>query len=111
VIQTSNITNVLAVHPSVPARTVKELIALAKASPGRLNFAAGGTGPQMTGELFNSMAGVKITHIPYKGGAPAVAATVGGEADLTFATMPPRSRTSAAADCARSVRALPRARC
>jgi tripartite-type tricarboxylate transporter receptor subunit TctC len=88
VIQTSNITNVLAVHPSVPARTVKELIALAKASPGRLNFAAGGTGPQMTGELFNSMAGVKITHIPYKGGAPAVAATVGGEADLTFATMP-----------------------
>jgi tripartite-type tricarboxylate transporter receptor subunit TctC len=88
VIQTSTITNVLAVHPSVPARTVQELIALAKTKPGRLNFAAGGTGPQMAGELFNSMAGVKITHIPYKGGAPAVAAAVGGEADLTFATMP-----------------------
>src|SRR5258706_1710756 len=89
VIQTSTITNVLAAHPSVPARTVKELIALAKAKPGRLNFAAGGTGPQMTGELFNVMAGVKITHIPYKGGAPAGAAPVGGETDLTFATMPP----------------------
>jgi tripartite-type tricarboxylate transporter receptor subunit TctC len=88
VIQTSTITNVLAAHPSVPARTVKELIALAKAKPGRLNFAAGGTGPQMTGELFNSMAGVRIIHIPYKGGAPAVAAAVGGETDLTFATMP-----------------------
>ena len=88
VIQTSTITNVLVVHPSVPARTVKELIALAKERPGRLNFAAGGTGPQMTGELFNSMAGIKMTHIPYKGGAPAVAATVGGETDLVFATMP-----------------------
>lgn len=88
VIQTSNITNVLVVHPSVPAHTVKELIALAKVRPGRLNFAAGGTGPQLTGELFNSMAGIKMTYIPYKGGAPAVAATVGGETDLVFATMP-----------------------
>ena len=88
VIQTSIITNVLAVHPSVPARTVKELIALAKERPGRLNFAAGGTGPQMTGELFNSMAGIKMTYIPYKGGAPAVAAAVGGETDMVFATMP-----------------------
>jgi len=85
---TSSITQVLAVHPTVPARTVKELIALAKTKPGRLNFGAGGTGPQMTGELFNSMAGTKITFIGYKGGAPAVLATVMGEVDVTFATMP-----------------------
>jgi tripartite-type tricarboxylate transporter receptor subunit TctC len=85
---TSSITQVLAVHPTVPARTVKELVALAKTKPGRLNFGAGGTGPQMTGELFNSMAGTKITFIGYKGGAPAVLATVMGEVDVTFATMP-----------------------
>jgi tripartite-type tricarboxylate transporter receptor subunit TctC len=85
---TSNIANVLAVHPSVPARTVKELIALAKTRPGRLNFGAGGTGPQMTGELFNSMAGTKITFVGYKGGAPAALAAVTGEVDVTFATMP-----------------------
>jgi tripartite-type tricarboxylate transporter receptor subunit TctC len=85
---TSSISQVLAVHPSVPVRTVKELIALAKTKPGRLNFGAGGTGPQMTGELFNSMAGTKITFIGYKGGAPAVLATVMGEVDVTFATMP-----------------------
>ena len=86
--QTSSIAQVLAVHPSVPVRTVKELIALAKTKPGRLNFGAGGTGPQMTGELFNSMAGTKITFVGYKGGAPAVLATVMGEVDVTFATMP-----------------------
>jgi tripartite-type tricarboxylate transporter receptor subunit TctC len=85
---TSTIANVLAVHPSVPAHTVKELIALAKAKPGQLNFGAGGTGPQLTGELFNSMAGTKITFIGYKGGAPATLATMMGEVDLTFATMP-----------------------
>ena len=85
---TSTIANVLAVHPSVPVRTVKELIALAKTKPGQLNFGAGGTGPQLTGELFNSMAGTKITFIGYKGGAPAALATVTGEVDLTFATMP-----------------------
>jgi len=85
---TSSISQVLAVHPSVPVRTVKELIALAKTKPGRLNFGAGGTGPQMTGELFNSMAGTKITFVGYKGGAPAVLATVMGEVDVTFATMP-----------------------
>ena len=85
---TSSIANVLAVHPSVPVRTVKELIALAKTKPGRLNFGAGGTGPQMTGDLFNSMAGTKLTYVGYKGGAPAVLATVMGEVDVTFATMP-----------------------
>jgi len=85
---TSSIAQVLAVHPSVPAKTVKELIVLAKTKPGRLNFSAGGTGPQMTGELFNSMAGTKITFIGYKGGAPAALAAAMGEVDVTFATMP-----------------------
>jgi tripartite-type tricarboxylate transporter receptor subunit TctC len=85
---TSSIAQVVAVHPTVPVRTVKELIALAKMKPGQLNFGAGGTGPQMTGELFNSMAGTKITFIGYKGGAPAVLAAVTGEVDVTFATMP-----------------------
>src|SRR5262245_16649999 len=88
VIQTSTITNVLAMHPSVPARNVKELIALAKTKPGRLNFAGGGTGPQLTGERFNNMAGLEMTYIHYMGGGPAVTATVGGETDLVFATMP-----------------------
>src|SRR5215510_8136084 len=88
IVLTSNIPQVLSLHPSVPAKTVKELIALAKTTPGRLNFSAGGTGPQMTGELFNSMAGTKITFIGYKGGAPAALAAAMGEVDVTFATMP-----------------------
>ena len=80
----------IAVHPSVPARTVKELIALAKEKPGRLNFASSGFGgiTHMAGELVNSMARVRMTHIPYKGGAPTVVATLGGEVDLTFAAIP-----------------------
>jgi len=88
VMQTSNIPNVLVVHPSVPARNVRELIALAKSTPKRLNFASGAAGLQMTTELFNTMAGTRMTHIPYKGGAPAVLAAVGGEVDLVFATLP-----------------------
>jgi tripartite-type tricarboxylate transporter receptor subunit TctC len=85
---------VLAVHPSVPAHTVKELIALAKAKPGQLNFGAGGTGPQLTGELFNSMAGTKITFIGYKGGAPATLATMMGEVISRSRRCPPRSGIS-----------------
>jgi tripartite-type tricarboxylate transporter receptor subunit TctC len=83
-------TMVLVVHPTVPARSVKELIALAKASPGRLNFASDGVGSaaQMSAELFKSIAGINIVGIQYKGGPPSVAATVGGEVDLVFATMP-----------------------
>lgn len=87
---TSTVANVLVVHPSVPARTVKELIAFAKARPGRLNFAAGGSGAttHMAAELFKSMAGISMTHIPYKGMGPAVVDTVGGHVDLMFASMP-----------------------
>lgn len=78
--------NVLVVHPSVPAKTVKDLVALAKSRPGQLNFASSGTGtaPHLSGELFNAMAGVKMTHIPYKGSPPAVADLAAGSVDVMF---------------------------
>lgn len=90
VTQTSTVAMVLIVHPSVPAHTVRELIAQAKVSPGRLNFASSGFGgiTHMAGEMVNSIARVKMTHIPYKGGAPTVVATLSGEVDLTFAAIP-----------------------
>jgi tripartite-type tricarboxylate transporter receptor subunit TctC len=79
---------VVLAHPSVPVRSVKELIALAKKSPGTLNFASSGNGsaPHLAVELFNSQAGIRLTHIPYKGGAPALTALMGGEVDLMFDT-------------------------
>ena len=79
-------TNILVVHPSVPAKSVKELIALAKAKP--LNGGSsglGGTG-HLALELFNLQAGTKITHIPYKGGGPAIVDLIGGQIQLSFAT-------------------------
>ncbi|TMG78693.1 MAG: tripartite tricarboxylate transporter substrate binding protein, partial [Betaproteobacteria bacterium] len=83
--------NVLVVHPSLSARTVKELIALARARPGEINFASSGHGTpaHLAGELFNSMAGVKLVHVPYKGAAPALADLVGGQVQIMFSTMPP----------------------
>ncbi|OGA21090.1 MAG: hypothetical protein A3I02_09820 [Betaproteobacteria bacterium RIFCSPLOWO2_02_FULL_67_26] len=82
--------NIVVVHPSVPVHSVKALIALAKARPGQLDFASSGSGsqPHLAGELFNSLAGTKMLHIPYKGGGPAVVALVSGEAAVGFATMP-----------------------
>ena len=78
--------NVLVVHPSVPAKTVKELVALAKSRPGQLNFASAGAGtaPHLSGELFSAMAGVKMVHIPYKGSPPAVIDLLAGEVALMF---------------------------
>jgi tripartite-type tricarboxylate transporter receptor subunit TctC len=83
--------NVLVVHPSLKAATVNELIALAKARPGEINFASSGHGTpaHLAGELFNSMAGVKLVHVPYKGAAPALADLLGGQVQLMFSTMPP----------------------
>jgi tripartite-type tricarboxylate transporter receptor subunit TctC len=77
---------VLAVHPSVPVKSVKELIAMAKAQPGKLNFAVSGIGgaPQLAGIEFAQRAGVKWTYIPYKGGSDAVAAVAAGQADVLF---------------------------
>ena len=86
IIQAVDSTNILSLHPSVPANSVKELIALAKAKS--LNYGSsgvGGTG-HLAGELFNTMAGVKMVHIPYKGGGPAMIELVGGQVQLVFAT-------------------------
>ena len=76
---------VLMVNPAVPAQNVKELIALAKAQPGKLNFAGAGGLTQFSGEIFKFMAGVDMVYVPYKGGAPATAAAVAGDAQVTFA--------------------------
>jgi tripartite-type tricarboxylate transporter receptor subunit TctC len=81
---------VVVVHPSVPAKSVKELIAIAKARPGELTHSSSGTGtgPHLAAELFKSMTGTKMLHIPYKGGGPSVIALVAGEATVGFATTP-----------------------
>ena len=82
--------NVLAVHPSVPAKNLKELIALAKARPGQLNFGSSGIGSsnQMGGELLKIMAKINIVHVPYKGNAPALTDAIGGHVELLFVGVP-----------------------
>ena len=82
----AQVPNILVVTPSIAAKTVKELIDLARAKPGSLNFGSGSTGStgHLAGELFNTMAGVKMVHIPYKGGAPAMADLLGGQVQLMF---------------------------
>jgi len=82
--------NVLVVHPSVPARSVRELIALAKAQPGKLSYGSSGAGNagHLAGELFNGMAGIKMVHIPYKGGAPAMIDLLAGQIQLIFSSAP-----------------------
>jgi tripartite-type tricarboxylate transporter receptor subunit TctC len=77
---------VLVVSAATPAKSVKELVALAKSRPGKLNFASGGigTGLHMSGELFNLAAGLKIGHVPYKGAGPGTAALLAGEVDMMF---------------------------
>lgn len=78
--------NVLVAHPSLPAKSVAELIALAKQKPGQIGFAGSGSGstPHLAGELFNVMAGVKMEHIPYRGSGPAMIGLMGGEAMIMF---------------------------
>ena len=82
--------NALTVHPSVPARSVKEVIALARAKPGALNFASAGPGtnPHLAAELFKAMTKIDIVHVPYKGSGPAVIGLLGGETALSFASVP-----------------------
>jgi tripartite-type tricarboxylate transporter receptor subunit TctC len=82
--------NVLTAHPSVPAKNLKELIALARAQPGKLNFASSGIGSsnQMAGELLKVMAKVNIVHVPYKGNAPAMTDTLAGHVELMFSGVP-----------------------
>ncbi len=90
VINIASAPNVLVVHPSVPVRTVKELIALAKSRPGALNYASNGTGTlsHLTGEMFKQQTGVNLVHIPYKGGPPAVIDLVAGQVSALFAAFP-----------------------
>ena len=81
----------MVVNPSVPVKSVKELIAHAKSKPGALTFSSSGnaTPSHLAGELFKSLAGVNLTHVPYKGGAPAVAAVIGGEVQMAIESPPP----------------------
>jgi tripartite-type tricarboxylate transporter receptor subunit TctC len=83
--------HVLVLNPQVPAGTVKELISLAKAKPGQLNFASAGLGSatQLSGELFKAMAGIDIVHVPYKGGVAALTDMVAGQVHLMFNSIPP----------------------
>ncbi len=88
--QAVNQSNILVAHPSVPVKSVKELVALAKAKPGQLTFGSsgvGGTG-HLAGVLFDTLAGTKLTHVPYKGGGPAMIELIGGQVNLVFATPP-----------------------
>jgi len=82
--------NVLVVHPSVPVKSVKELIALVRAHPGQLDFASAGSGtsPHLAAALFNNMTGTTLHHIPYKGSAPAMVALISGECAIAFVSVP-----------------------
>ena len=82
--------NILVVHPSLPAKTVKDLIAIAKSKPGAMNFSSAGSGTtqHLSGELFKLRSGTNIVHIPYKGSAPSLTALLGGEVEMTFANIP-----------------------
>jgi tripartite-type tricarboxylate transporter receptor subunit TctC len=82
--------NLVEVHPSVPAQTLPEFIAYAKANPGKINMGSGGSGGpvHMTGELFNMMAGLKMQHVPYRGEAPALNDLIGGQVDVVFGSVP-----------------------
>lgn len=87
----AEVTIALVVNPSVPATSINELIALARSRPGELTFGSPGNGtPQhLAGELFNSIAGVKMRHIPYKGAVPALTDLLGGQISMIFSSMPP----------------------
>ena len=82
---------VVAVHPSVPAKTLLEFIAYAKGNPGKIAMASAGSGStnHLAGELFKAMTGVDMTHVPYRGGGPAVADLLGGQVQVMFAALPP----------------------
>jgi tripartite-type tricarboxylate transporter receptor subunit TctC len=77
---------ILVVHPSVPVQSVQELVAYAKANPGKVNFSSGGIGvlPHLIGEWFKSAAGIDIVHVPYRGGGPSINDLVGGQVQMTF---------------------------
>jgi len=89
VIQVSSVPAILAVHPSVAAKSTKEFIALLKAHPGKLNFASSGKGTisHLAGELFKNSAGVSMVHVPFRGGGPALVDVLGGQVQVNFANI------------------------
>ena len=89
IIHVASAPNVLVVHPGVAARSVAELLALARAQPGMLTFSSAGTGSSqhLSGEMLKMVAGINMTHVPYKGSAPGVTAVLAGEVSMMFATM------------------------
>jgi tripartite-type tricarboxylate transporter receptor subunit TctC len=90
VILVAGVPNVLVVNPSLPVKSVQELIEYAKANPGKINFASSGNGTSihLSGELFKTMTGAKMTHVPYKGSSPALTDLVGGQVDIMFDNLP-----------------------
>lgn len=86
VTQAVTVTNILVVHPSLPVKSVRDLLALARAKPGTLNYASSGSGTvtHLAGELLKTLARVNIVHIPFKGGAPALTALMSGEVEMSF---------------------------
>jgi tripartite-type tricarboxylate transporter receptor subunit TctC len=86
----ASVPNVMQVNPAVPAQSVSEFIAYAKANPGKINMASGGNGTpaHVSGELFKIMTGVNMLHVPYRGGAPALADFLSGKVDFTFGAVP-----------------------
>jgi tripartite-type tricarboxylate transporter receptor subunit TctC len=95
---------VMVVNPSVPAKTVPEFIAYAKANSGKVNMASAGTGSgtHLGGELFKMMAGVNLVHVPFRGNEPALAALLGGQVEVLFPSFPRRSSSSRPVSCAAS---------
>jgi tripartite-type tricarboxylate transporter receptor subunit TctC len=100
----SSIPNTLVVRPEFPADSVQELIAYAKANPGKVNFGSQGVGttPHLTGELFARVTGTKLTHVPYRGTAQSTLDLLEGRVEMQFGTIPRRCRISAPASCAPS---------
>ena len=95
--------NVMEVNPSVPANTVAEFIAYAKANPGKINWASSGNGTSvhLSGELFKIMTGVELTHVPYRGSAPALTDMLGGVVQVMFDNMPSSLHIFAQTNCGR----------
>src|SRR5262249_13934283 len=96
---------VVAVHPSVPAKSVPEVIAYAKANPGKINFASGGVGttPHLSGELLKTMAGINLVHVPYRGAGPALVDLLAGRVQVYFVNTVASIEYSGPASCARSL--------
>jgi tripartite-type tricarboxylate transporter receptor subunit TctC len=95
--------NIMVVNPSVPAKTILEFIAYAKANPGKINYGSAGIGSSqhMSGELFKMMAGIDMTHVPFRGTVPALTSLLGGRSRSCSPACPRRSSTSGPASCGR----------